>query len=520
MRLIVDDDEAEELGLDIDAKKLNQKERDAIDSDKFAVPGKRKLPIHDAAHVRNALARFNQTKGLTPAEKSTAMARIRRAAKKFGIDVKAAEGFPGDMSMQVQFVVEAVGLDLPAVKDHPNRMPFTGVLTKVGLPSDKPPNGTDGKKVLLTHDAVEAALASLIGMGVDLAKDMDGHDVKSKVGLITDAVIDGEDLRIRGFIYAADFPQEALKIHMKQSQLGFSFEAQNIAVESLDDDPLVVKSCVFTGAAILMKDAAAYQTTSLAASAAKEHEMDDIKKAIADALATALAPVTDQLGKVAAAQADLTATVDDLKKAPPKVEATIASMCASVEPHAKNLEAAADQMEKNGVGLHPHLGHVHFARRMASSMRADAAQGKLPHEFRDSASYWASADHRGTQPTNVKETPEYKALQAELETVKASAKADADKAAKEQADALASLNTKLADLTAKVEGRMTAGSQPDRKTIPAEITALLSKHGITAPEGEDGKVSIAKIDEALAGVDLNQRMIVKTKLLRSGIVAA
>lgn len=67
--------------------KLKAKQRNALDSDAFAVPGKRKLPIHDAVHVRNALSRFDQTEGLTPEEKKTAMSRIRAAAKRFGVDV-------------------------------------------------------------------------------------------------------------------------------------------------------------------------------------------------------------------------------------------------------------------------------------------------------------------------------------------------------------------------------------------------------------------------------------------------
>ena len=53
-------------------------------------PSSSKLPIFDAAHVRNAMARFSQTKGLTPEERRKAINKIIRAAKKFGID---ASGF-------------------------------------------------------------------------------------------------------------------------------------------------------------------------------------------------------------------------------------------------------------------------------------------------------------------------------------------------------------------------------------------------------------------------------------------
>jgi HK97 family phage prohead protease len=46
-----------------------------------------KLPIHDAAHVRNALARFNQTKGIPADKKPGVLSKIKAAAKKFDIEV-------------------------------------------------------------------------------------------------------------------------------------------------------------------------------------------------------------------------------------------------------------------------------------------------------------------------------------------------------------------------------------------------------------------------------------------------
>jgi class 3 adenylate cyclase len=47
--------------------------------------GKRRLPIHDAAHVRNALSRFNQVAFEDDAARDRARNRLLRAAKKFGI---------------------------------------------------------------------------------------------------------------------------------------------------------------------------------------------------------------------------------------------------------------------------------------------------------------------------------------------------------------------------------------------------------------------------------------------------
>jgi hypothetical protein len=61
----------------------------------------------------------------------------------------------------------------------------------------------------------------------------------------------------------------------------------------------------------------------------------------------------------------------------------------TVAGHADRLDAAADAMAKDGVGLHDTRGHVATLRRMASSMRADAASGRVPHAFTDN--FYASA---------------------------------------------------------------------------------------------------------------------------------
>ncbi|HTZ30699.1 MAG TPA: DUF6582 domain-containing protein [Streptosporangiaceae bacterium] len=62
-------------------------ETDRLPDSAFAFPGQRKEPIHDAAHVRNAIARFDQVEGVTDQERDDAWRRIQAAAKNFGIDM-------------------------------------------------------------------------------------------------------------------------------------------------------------------------------------------------------------------------------------------------------------------------------------------------------------------------------------------------------------------------------------------------------------------------------------------------
>ena len=67
---------------------ITEAKRENIADDKFAFPKDRKEPIHDAAHIRNAIARFNQVKGVTDSERDAAWKRIKGAAKKFGVELQ------------------------------------------------------------------------------------------------------------------------------------------------------------------------------------------------------------------------------------------------------------------------------------------------------------------------------------------------------------------------------------------------------------------------------------------------
>lgn len=58
-----------------------------LDDTDFAFPDERKEPLTDAAHVRNAVARFNQVEGVTDAQRDRAWNRIVAAAKKFDIEL-------------------------------------------------------------------------------------------------------------------------------------------------------------------------------------------------------------------------------------------------------------------------------------------------------------------------------------------------------------------------------------------------------------------------------------------------
>jgi hypothetical protein len=68
---------------------MSTAEANRLSDQQFAFPKQRKEPLTDARHVRNAIARFNQVEDVSDADRDRAWKRIRRAAKKFDIEIEA-----------------------------------------------------------------------------------------------------------------------------------------------------------------------------------------------------------------------------------------------------------------------------------------------------------------------------------------------------------------------------------------------------------------------------------------------
>ena len=69
---------------------LDTRDREKLRSNQFAYvdkDGGEHLPINDESHVRNAIARFNQTEFESQAAKERARKKILSAAKRHGVDV-------------------------------------------------------------------------------------------------------------------------------------------------------------------------------------------------------------------------------------------------------------------------------------------------------------------------------------------------------------------------------------------------------------------------------------------------
>lgn len=101
------------------------------------------------------------------------------------------------------------------------------------------------------------------------------------------------------------------------------------------------------------------------------------------------------------------------------------------------------------------------------------------------------------------------ALSGEVEKISATVEQSRREA--ELAERLDAAEKELAELKA---AGANAAAHPLRKTVPAATSEMLAKHGIG-----DAPVDVKTLDAALTGLSLEQRIAVKSQLLRAGAIA-
>ena len=101
------------------------------------------------------------------------------------------------------------------------------------------------------------------------------------------------------------------------------------------------------------------------------------------------------------------------------------------------------------------------------------------------------------------------ALSGEVEKI--SATVEQSRRETELAEKLAAAERELAEVKA---ASVPNAVNPLRRTMPAATAEMLAKHGIG-----DGPVDVHALDAALSGLSLEQRIAVKTQLLRAGAVS-
>ena len=100
-------------------------------------------------------------------------------------------------------------------------------------------------------------------------------------------------------------------------------------------------------------------------------------------------------------------------------------------------------------------------------------------------------------------------LSGEVERITATV--DQSRREAELEEKLAAMEREIVDLKANAAAAI---SNPLRRTLPASTSEMLAKHGIG-----DGPVEVRTLDAALSGLSLEQRIAVKSQLLRAGAIA-
>ena len=419
-------------------------------------------------------------------------------------------------------VLEALSLQMPVLSEGDvNRAPFTGILTRINEPSTRPPNGSDGHCVLMPQAAAEKALPSLLGMGVNSAANLREHAKRLKIGIITNASIDGNDLIISGLLYDKDFPDEIQAIRDEKDHLGMSYELSNVDVEDPEADIWTLRSFVFTGAAILYKDAAAYQHTAIAAQAEASALEDPMSQKILDELDK----IQQQLKSMQAAADEADATTEAEATAEEEAATEATKEAAADEEAAKSEEKDAAASMKAMTALMKAMGYhddeeeaaeddaammKHMMKAMLRGMTYPAGGfgGEHDDEAEDTALFkrlmrqgkMAAAASRGKQPV----TPMMLAMQKQLKELSAAMGLITD-TLKRQTGLLTDLTKNARNLSTDAHngvnggpvrrslaatGEVWAGKFDDKaldaasKDLQEQMTALdaeLDKQGITDP---------------------------------------
>lgn len=369
----------------------------------------------DATHVGAAAAALGpgyrgQKVSIPAKDRAAVKTKVRAAWKKLhpgkkndempsGIRAEAIAEATATREALSHWVLDGMGLDVPDLEvEHPNRTPFSGVLTKVDEASDSSPGGAMGHRVVIPRSVAEEALPTLLLMGVNVSMDGKGHDKRKKIGVITEAWIEGNDVKVEGYLYARDFPTEvtALRAASKDGKLGMSYEIAEVLVADTDQPVWEVQHLVFTGAAILERHSAAYKSTRLIAASEELIEEEQMNAAqLAEAAAKAAEVVQANTGQnnvhVVVAGDDymktlykmldnmgaLAGMVDDMRY----MRAMLESACGTLEKvqaglNASNVEASVEEDDKGETAMKAETEHASAAPGMAAvSALSDVVQG-------------------------------------------------------------------------------------------------------------------------------------------------
>lgn len=435
----------------------------------------------------------------------------------------------------IKAIVNEISIDADASSTlyHPNKLPFSGILTRIDQPSDKAPNGSKGKRVLIPRYVAENRLDTLYDTAVDMTYNLQGHDVRTKIGIITSAEIKNDAIYVYGHLFAHDFPIEIEEIRAlsRQGKLGMSFEITSVIVQDPDADILIIEDLVFTGAAILLKNAAAYGSTRLAASTS---EKDNTLAGKLKELKASLVQIAEEIDATSNESDD--SEDIDVKALKQQIESIHNKLSASSKENADATHQDDQHAAKTGFksektmlrSLMNEAVESMIKRGMKTGMDEDdddeggylvkMLKQMLMGEGEKDASKSIEAD--GKEKTS-KENEMSEKLEAQIsklvEKIDSLEAKFEDMNKKEEEDIKAEEDKKEEEkVTAEIEAANKEKS-PERKTKPVNLSVFAGKY--IDPDKENG-YTVADIDDIISksGINATQGMAMKLELQQAGLI--
>ena len=430
--------------------------------------------------------------------------------------------------------------------EHPNQMKFKGVLVRLDEPSTKPPGGAEGHRILLPTGIAKERLGTLLNMGLNYSPSLDTHAQRRKVGTITRAWIDGQNLCIEGLVWKHDFPEA--EQDLKQKGLGMSMEIGNVHVEDPEAPIWKITDFYFLGATILWKDAAAYYRTQ--AIAAKAQGAQTMSKAVAKPTPKKTPPAVVDITKIAevAAAAATKAATDSLQPIIGRQTRLLGSVMSRLDDMETRLLLAGAEVDAKGKKEDEEEDED--ACDMASKAKEDddddeddddeedidaedinkgdleelgPETGDDEEDDDDPGHLSQGAKNKGDKTTSDEKVGKT-VSSARLKQALKSNKMLAAKVA-QLSQELAAAKTKSAKAVAKVQKQVAAATQQmTRKSLDSVSLGLLSKSGINAQELQSSgqKLAVAEVDAILAAgstaMGIVERMQFKNNLRNAGLM--
>ena len=438
-------------------------------------------------------------------------------------------------------IVASVG-NIEFAGNHPNGMPWSGILLVTDQISDQAPNGADGHKIFVPANVAQKQLHTLVGMGLNYRASRDGHQTRNKVGVITEAWMEGKAVKVKGVIWKKDFP-EAEK-DLKGQKLGMSMELANVRVSDRDDKVWKLEDFVFTGATALWPKAAAYHRTALAASKFKGGSTVDKKKKTApkktevQILAAAVTGALDKgltsMQKMIADQNKVLIQIlasnkqneeDPEEAAAKKLQSVLANGETATDD--EDIDASSDDVETDDSD-DINAEEDKEEEEAEEEMEEEAEEEEEEEEEEEAVE--AKNVKAGIPPQflkNIKKKSGNKtvvkamaAAASEIGTLRASVQ-KLDRVTKAQDRTI----KRQTSLIRKMEAQQDAFAEHiNRRTLPPEASALLEKAGIDVPQliQSGQKLSVENVNQILAegapGLDVKSRMGIKNVLLQKGLM--